>query len=102
QAFEYIDRRGMYVDAREVVERDGTFWYGDEQVRRQLGRMGKSRKNAVAPDDLYAEYGADTLRLYEMSTGPLDQSRPWDATAVVGVYRLLQRVWRNILDEETG
>ncbi|HEX6238956.1 MAG TPA: leucine--tRNA ligase [Acidimicrobiales bacterium] len=102
QAFEYVDRRGMYVGAHEVVERDGTFWYGGEQVHRQLGRMGKSRKNAVAPDDLYAEYGADTLRLYEMSTGPLDQSRPWDASAVVGVYRLLQRVWRNILDEETG
>ena len=47
-------------------------------------------------------YGADTLRLYEMFGGPLDQSRPWDTTAVVGMYRLLQRVWRVFVDEETG
>jgi leucyl-tRNA synthetase len=51
---------------------------------------------------MYAAYGADTLRLYEMSTGPLDQSRPWETRDVVGVYRLLQRVWRNLIDEETG
>ena len=56
----------------------------------------------ITPDDLIAEYGADTLRLYEMFTGPLEQSRPWETKAVVGVYRLLQRIWRNILDEETG
>ena len=102
QAFEYTDRRGQYVEAREVVERDGAFWHGDEQVNRQLGRMGKSRKNAVAPDEMYESYGADTLRLYEMFTGPLDQSRPWDTTAIVGSYRLLQRIWRNVVDEDTG
>ncbi|MGH9084259.1 MAG: class I tRNA ligase family protein, partial [Acidimicrobiales bacterium] len=49
-----------------------------------------------------AEFGADTLRLYEMFTGPLDQSRPWETKAVVGVFRLLQRIWRTVLDEETG
>jgi leucyl-tRNA synthetase len=102
QAYEYTDHRGQYVEAREVVERDGAFWHGDEQVNRQLGRMGKSRKNAVAPDEMYESYGADTLRLYEMFTGPLDQSRPWDTTAIVGSYRLLQRIWRNVVDEETG
>jgi leucyl-tRNA synthetase len=64
--------------------------------------MGKSRKNAVAPDEIYESYGADTLRLYEMFTGPLDQSRPWETTAIVGVYRLLQRIWRNVIDEDTG
>jgi leucyl-tRNA synthetase len=51
---------------------------------------------------MYESYGADTLRLYEMFTGPLDQSRPWDTKAVVGVFRLLQRIWRNIVDEDTG
>ncbi len=56
----------------------------------------------ITPDDLIAEFGADTLRLYEMFTGPLDQSRPWETKAVVGVFRLLQRIWRNILDEDTG
>jgi leucyl-tRNA synthetase len=49
-----------------------------------------------------AEYGADTLRLYEMSMGPLDVSRPWDTRAVVGSFRFLQRFWRNVIDEETG
>jgi leucyl-tRNA synthetase len=102
QAYEYTDHRGMYVDAHEITERDGAFWHGDEQVNRQLGRMGKSRKNAVAPDELYEDYGADTLRLYEMFTGPLDQSRPWETKAVVGVYRLIQRIWRNVIDEHTG
>jgi leucyl-tRNA synthetase len=102
QAYEFTDRRGAYVEAREVTEHDGAFWHGDEQVERQLGRMGKSRKNSVAPDEMYESYGADTLRLYEMFTGPLDQSRPWDTTAIVGSYRLLQRIWRNVIDEDTG
>ncbi len=56
----------------------------------------------ITPDDLIGEFGADTLRLYEMTTGPLDQSRPWETKAVIGVFRLLQRIWRNVLDEETG
>ncbi len=64
--------------------------------------MGKSRKNAVAPDDIYADYGADTLRLYEMFMGPLDASRPWNTGDIVGVHRFLQRFWRNAIDEETG
>jgi leucyl-tRNA synthetase len=51
---------------------------------------------------MYATYGADTLRLFEMFTGPLEQSRPWDTKAVVGSYRLLQRLWRTVLDEHTG
>ena len=64
--------------------------------------MGKSLKNSVTPDEMYRDFGADTLRLYEMFTGPLDQSRPWETKAVVGVFRLLQRIWRTILDEDTG
>src|SRR4029450_517457 len=102
QAYEYTDRRGFYVDAHEVTQHDGAYWHGDEQVNRQLGRMGKSRKNAVAPDEMYESYGADTMRLYEMFSGPLDQSRPWETRDVVGVFRLLQRIWRNVIDETTG
>jgi leucyl-tRNA synthetase len=102
QAAAYTDRRGRYVDAHEVVERDGAFWHGDEQVEREFGKMGKSLRNSVTPDEMYESFGADTLRLYEMFTGPLDQSRPWDTKAVVGVFRLLQRIWRNVVDEETG
>ena len=48
------------------------------------------------------QYGADTLRLYEMATGPLDASRPWETRDVVGMYRFLQRLWRNMVDEETA
>ncbi|MFJ5223479.1 leucine--tRNA ligase [Streptomyces sp. NPDC088400] len=102
QAFVYRDSRGIAVPAAEVEERDGGYWYQDEKVSRVLGKMGKSLKNAVTPDEICAEYGADTLRLYEMAMGPLDVSRPWDTRAVVGQYRLLQRLWRNVVDETTG
>ncbi|MFF4248376.1 leucine--tRNA ligase [Streptomyces sp. NPDC001822] len=102
QAFVYRDSRGIAVPAAEVEERDGAYFHGDEKVSRVLGKMGKSLKNAVTPDEICGEYGADTLRLYEMAMGPLDVSRPWDTRAVVGQYRLLQRLWRNIVDEETG
>ncbi|MFF3750290.1 leucine--tRNA ligase [Streptomyces sp. NPDC002018] len=102
QAFVYRDSRGIAVPAAEVEERDGGYWYQGEKVSRVLGKMGKSLKNAVTPDEIFAEFGADTLRLYEMAMGPLDVSRPWDTRAVVGQYRLLQRLWRNVVDETTG
>ncbi|MEU3500873.1 leucine--tRNA ligase [Streptomyces hundungensis] len=102
QAFVYRDSRGFPVPATEVEEREGKFFFEGEPVKRELGKMGKSLKNAVTPDEICTEYGADTLRLYEMAMGPLDVSRPWDTRAVVGQYRLLQRLWRNIVDEATG
>ncbi|MFJ3215220.1 leucine--tRNA ligase [Kitasatospora sp. NPDC086801] len=98
----YRDERGFPVPAAEVEERDGQYFWQGEAVKREAGKMGKSLKNAVAPDDIADEYGADTLRLYEMSMGPLDVSRPWDTRAVVGSYRFLQRLWRNIVSETTG
>ncbi|MEV4557304.1 leucine--tRNA ligase [Kitasatospora sp. NPDC049285] len=98
----YRDARGFPVPAAEVEERDGQYYWDDEPVRREAGKMGKSLKNAVAPDEIADEYGADTLRLYEMAMGPLDVSRPWDTRAVVGSYRFLQRLWRNIVSEVTG
>ncbi|MDQ0842741.1 leucine--tRNA ligase [Streptomyces sp. V1I6] len=102
QAYVYRDERGFPVTATEVEERDGKFFHDGRPVKRELGKMGKSLKNAVTPDEICAEYGADTLRLYEMAMGPLDVSRPWDTRAVVGQYRLLQRLWRNVVDEATG
>ncbi|MFD9796828.1 leucine--tRNA ligase [Streptomyces sp. NPDC059070] len=102
QAYVYRDARGFPVPAAEIEERDGQFFFEGEPVKRELGKMGKSLKNAVTPDEICSEYGADTLRLYEMAMGPLDVSRPWDTRAVVGQYRLLQRLWRNIVDETTG
>ncbi|MBV6508166.1 MAG: Leucine--tRNA ligase [Acidimicrobiales bacterium] len=102
QAAAYKDERGLYVDAQEVVESDGEFTYQARPVTREFGKMGKSLKNSVTPDEMYEEYGADTLRLYEMFMGPLDQDRPWDTTAIVGSHRLIQRLWRNLVDEVDG
>src|SRR6185295_3302917 len=63
QAYSYKDRRGTYVDAFAIDDRDNEFFHDGQPVTRELGKLGKSLKNAVAPDDLYNEYGADTLRL---------------------------------------
>ncbi len=99
---EYLDDRGMYVAAAEVEEHDGRWYHQGTEVTRRAGRMGKSRKNAIAPDDIYRDYGADTLRLYEMFMGPLDANREWSTSDIAGVYRLLQRFWRCVVDEATG
>ena len=103
QAYAYTDERGFYVPAAEVVEGpDGSFTHDGKPVTQEYGKMGKSLKNSVSPDEMYAEYGADTLRVYEMSMGPLDLSRPWETRAVVGSQRFLQRLWRLVVDEESG
>ena len=102
QAAAYQDERGMYVDATDVSQDGKRFFYHDNEVQRSFGKMGKSLKNSVTPDEMYEEYGADTLRLYEMFMGPLDQDRPWETKSVVGSQRLIQRVWRNLVNEQTG
>jgi leucyl-tRNA synthetase len=106
QAFAYTDARGAYVPAAEVHERDGRFFYaapdGEIEVFQEFGKIGKSLKNSVSPDEICEEFGADTLRVYEMSMGPLEASRPWATKDVVGAYRFLQRVWRLVVDEQTG
>ncbi|ANU43976.1 leucine--tRNA ligase [Bifidobacterium animalis] len=106
QAYAYTDDRGQYVPAEDVQESevDGktVYTYEGEPVNREFGKMGKSLKNIVTPDYMYDHYGADTFRLYEMSMGPLDESRPWNTRNVVGGMRFLQRLWRNVIDENTG
>lgn len=102
QAYAYTDSRGVYVPAEEVEERDGEFFYHGDKVNREYGKMGKSLKNAVAPDDIAENFGADTLRVYEMSMGPLADSRPWATKDVVGAQRFLQRLWRLVVNENTG
>ena len=92
----------MYVDADAVEARDGGFFYNGEPVTREFGKMGKSLKNSVTPDDICRDYGADTFRLYEMFMGPLDKERPWNTGDIAGVHRFLQRLWRNLIDEHTG
>ena len=65
-------------------------------------KMSKSLGNVINPDDVVAEYGADTLRMYEMFMGPLEKSKPWSAKGLEGMYRFLKRVWRMIIDEDGG
>ncbi|WP_454860858.1 leucine--tRNA ligase [Promicromonospora soli] len=103
QAYAFTDARGVYVPAAEVEgdEQAGFTWQG-QPVNREYGKIGKSLKNVVSPDEMYEAYGADTFRVYEMSMGPLDQSRPWNTRDVVGSQRFLQRLWRNVVSEETG
>ncbi len=105
QAPAFTDERGVYVEATEVIEDppgSGRFAFQGKPVSREFGKMGKSLKNVITPDDVCAEYGADTMRLYEMYMGPLEQSKPWNPRDIVGVFRFLQRVWRTIVDEDTG
>ncbi|OBF01305.1 leucine--tRNA ligase [Mycolicibacterium elephantis] len=109
QANAYTDSRGAYVPAAEVVERDGKFYWrpsdvadGEVEVFQEFGKIGKSLKNSVSPDEICDDYGADTLRVYEMSMGPIEASRPWAPKDVVGAHRFLQRVWRLVVDEQSG
>ena len=98
----FMDSRGQYVPAAEVTRRADGWEYRGQPVTRRAGKMGKSLKNGISPDDIYASYGADTLRLYEMAMGPLDGDRPWHTDDIIGMHRFLQRLWRLIVDEATG
>lgn len=103
QAAAFQDEREFYVPADEVEgDAQSGFTFEGAPVERSFGKMGKSLKNSVTPDDMYEAYGADTLRLYEMFMGPIDQDRPWETRSVVGQHRFLQRLWRNLVDEDTG
>ncbi|MDA0336887.1 MAG: class I tRNA ligase family protein [bacterium] len=99
----FTDARGVYIDIRKVSFDSG----GDplhtetgEKLNRFRGKMGKRYKNGLPPEEVGEEYGVDTLRLYEMYMGPLEQSAPWSMEGIRGMQRFLQRVWRNLVDAE--
>ncbi|HJQ45862.1 MAG TPA: leucine--tRNA ligase [Amycolatopsis sp.] len=102
QAYAYTDSRGFHVPAEEVEETDGKFFHQGQEVKQEYGKMGKSLKNVVTPDQMATDYGADTFRFYEMAMGPLADSRPWATKDVVGAHRFLQRLWRLVVDEQSG
>ena len=114
QAYAYRDERGVVVPAEEVVDQDGRsasdvqdqadrrYFHEGRPVTQEYGKMGKSLKNATSPDEVSAEYGCDTFRLYEMYLGPIEASKPWSTRDIIGVHRFLGRVWRNFVDEGTG
>jgi len=74
---------------------------GDPDESGKAEKMSKARGNVINPDDIVNEYGADSLRLYEMFMGPLEQSKPWQMNGVEGVFRFLGRVWRLIIDDRS-
>ncbi len=81
--------------AAEFILEDGKYICGTE-----VEKMSKSKFNVVNPDDIIETYGADTLRLYEMFLGPLEQAKPWNTNGIEGVYKFLKKVWRLFHDAE--
>ncbi|NOX55199.1 MAG: class I tRNA ligase family protein, partial [Planctomycetes bacterium] len=115
----FKDKTGQWVSARDIdpdtfdgqrvrLQPDQVEKRGDEFVLKEnpqivvesrAYKMSKSRGNVINPDDIVAQYGADSLRMYEMFMGPLEATKPWSMSGVDGVYRFLGRVWRMIADE---
>lgn len=100
-AFAYETATGAKVSSDLVEDRDGRYYHKDtgEELKQIVAKMSKSLKNVVNPDDVIANYGADSLRLYEMFMGPLDERKPWAENGVKGVYNFLNRVYRFFTDE---
>ena len=86
--------REDYANAEFITEENGKFIVG-----REVEKMSKSKYNVVTPDDICNEYGADTLRLYEMFLGPLEQAKPWNTAGISGVFGFLKKLWRLYFDE---
>jgi leucyl-tRNA synthetase len=86
--------REEYKDAEFITDENGKFIVG-----REIEKMSKSKYNVVTPDDICNEYGADTLRLYEMFLGPLEQAKPWNTAGISGVFGFLKKLWRLYFDE---
>jgi leucyl-tRNA synthetase len=99
-AFSYRDAQGKYYEPEKAEERAGKWYVGDVPVQQQIEKMSKSRYNVVNPDDVVREYGADSVRLYEMFMGPLDVTKPWQTSGVAGVRRFLERSWRLVCNED--
>ena len=99
-AFSYRDEAGRYYEPGDVTERDGAYFGDGHELSRQIEKMSKSRFNVVNPDDVVDEYGADSVRLYEMFMGPLDVAKPWQMAGVNGVRRFLDRAWRIVCGED--
>ena len=100
----YQDAKGKYYYPHEAEEKDGEFVAKASGVslQTQIEKMSKSRFNVINSDDVIDNYGADSLRLYLLFIGPFTASTPWQDAGVEGVYRFLQRVWRLVIDEDSG
>jgi leucyl-tRNA synthetase len=102
-AFQRADKSLVPTDqVTEVKEGEFIETATGAKVAQIVAKMSKSLKNVINPDEVIADYGADTFRLYEMYMGPLEASKPWNTRDIVGVFRFLQRAWRLAVDERTG
>ena len=95
---ELPDDADAAVEARKALA-EGELLEGDEELTEAPAKMSKSLKNVVNPDDVIREYGADSLRLYEMFMGPLQAVKPWSTKGVEGVYRFLKRAFRMVTEQ---
>ena len=93
----FKNSREEYKDAVFLTEENGKYIVG-----REVEKMSKSKYNVVTPDNICVEYGADTLRLYEMFLGPLEQSKPWNTAGISGVFGFLKKLWRLYNDDNNG
>ena len=100
-AFAYEDAAGSKVPTDEVEEKNGKFFKKgtDIELKQIVAKMSKSLKNVVNPDDVVRDYGADSLRLYEMFMGPLDAVKPWQTKGIEGMNRFLGRAWRSVVGD---
>lgn len=89
--------RTEFTAALFVEEEEGVF-----KVKREVEKMSKSKYNVQTPDDLVEQFGADTLRMYEMFLGPLEQSKPWDTKGINGVHNFLRKFWRLFHDRDNN
>ena len=98
----YTDERGVYIDIRDVELRDGipVQVSTGKSLKTTAGKMGKRYRNGLPPEEVGAELGVDTFRLYEMYMGPLEASTPWSMEGIRGMQRFLFRGWRNFVDQE--
>jgi leucyl-tRNA synthetase len=99
-AYAYETATGAKIPSDKVEERNGKFYHKEtgEELRQIIAKMSKSLKNVVNPDDVVQQYGADSLRLYEMFLGPLDATKPWSENGVKGVFGFLSKVYRFFAD----
>lgn len=94
---DYYFYEGNWYDANGQIAEGVTFNFTTKQ---EVEKMSKSKYNVVTPDNIVADYGADTLRLYEMFLGPLEQSKPWSTQGIEGVHRFLKKLWRLFYDAQ--
>ncbi len=100
-AFSYQKENGVLIPNDQVIEKDNKFFdkKDNKEVTQVIAKMSKSLKNVINPDDIIKEFGADSIRIYEMFMGPLTDSKPWNTKGIIGVFRFLNKIW-NLREKE--